>query len=360
MESQHSEQVLPPCPGFLHDTTRKVLPGAFVIVFVITGTYVLIYSLSLHEPVPSNFMTGAAITFGVLFALMIVGNFFLYARKRMNLIRSTLGSERSSRIEGERDAWYHRLRKHLDEYEDGPCRLLREFALKRALKTNSRKGSVNVVNQNRELSMIDLSQSDVSRRDLGLTPDRTDPVDRTGREIDLESGRHASQQPASGDLSTTTPDVEEATRTRSTPEVSRGVRNPTGISYIPRYQERGLAGNSKITGISMAARNDPPSGTNRIACQGRLPPVETKKTSAMRTRTRQLVPPEKQLIEQHSLRSVKRERYKASPVLESDLVDSRLSSEPPDGATPHHSTYQIHRGERSSSIQLYRLELPQQ
>jgi len=80
MADHHSEQALPTCPGVLHDATRKVPPTAFVILFVITGTYVLVYSLSLHQPVSPSFMTGVAITFGALFALILVGNFLLYAR----------------------------------------------------------------------------------------------------------------------------------------------------------------------------------------------------------------------------------------------------------------------------------------
>jgi len=57
----------------------------------------------------------------------------------MRLMRLISASERSSRIEGERQAWYLRLKEVWDEWKDGLRRLIRKIALKRALKRNSRK-----------------------------------------------------------------------------------------------------------------------------------------------------------------------------------------------------------------------------
>jgi hypothetical protein len=156
MESQYGEQVLPPCSGFLYDITRKVLPGAFFILFVASGTGVLILNLGSHEPVPSNYAAGVAIAFGVLIALIAIGNFLLYARNRNSQIRSTTNSARSS-TGGEREAWHLKLKKSLVDYEDRQRSFVREFVLKRAMKRDLRTGSLNGVSQNRELPMINPS-----------------------------------------------------------------------------------------------------------------------------------------------------------------------------------------------------------
>jgi len=150
MESQHCEQVLPPCNGFLYDITRKVLPGAFFILFVASGTGVLILNLGSHEPVPSNYASGVAIAYGVLIALIAIGNFLLYARKRNSQIRSTTNSARSSTGD-EREVWHFRLKKCLVDYEDRQRRFVREFVLRRVMKRNLRKGSLNGASQNRKL-----------------------------------------------------------------------------------------------------------------------------------------------------------------------------------------------------------------
>ena len=156
MESQHSEQALPPCSGCLYDTTRKVLPGAFFILFVASGTGVLILNMGSHEPIPSDYAAGVAITFGVLIALIAIGNFLLCARKRNSQIKSTTNSARSS-TGSESEVWYPRLKNYLVNYEDQRRRFVREFVRRRALKENSRKGSVNGLSQNREHSMTDSS-----------------------------------------------------------------------------------------------------------------------------------------------------------------------------------------------------------
>jgi hypothetical protein len=321
MAEQHSEQTLPPCPSALHDATRKVLPAAFVILFVITGTYVLVYSLSLHQPVSPSFMTGAAITFGVLFALIFVGNFLLYARERMRLMRPTSASERSSRIGGERKAWYLRLKNVWDKWKDGPRRLIRKIALMRALKRNSRKRSVNVVNQERELSMVDLSQSCGSRCDPDLTPHRRTPVDRIDRDIDLERGE------APRDLHPTARGSIEATRMRRAAEPSTVAKNNTRTSHDTEYQRHNLAGSSRNSLVSAVVAKNSLWGTYQGAPKGRATFAEEMYFSTTQTRLTRPVLPENMLGE-HALHSRARRRPGASQIPDSDKVDLQVPSEP--------------------------------
>jgi hypothetical protein len=361
MASQHSEQVVPPLSSCLHDTTRKMLPGIFVLVFVMAGTVVLVYSLPEHQPVPSSFVTGVAIIFGVLFTLMLIGNFLLYARMRMSLIRSASSSERSIRIEGQREAWLVRFRNFLEELEDRPRRFIRDYALRNALTKNSGKKSVGVVNESRELSMVPSSQSEVRCRDLDPIPGPIISVDRTRDEPDLERGEHPGQQTSTRYLGTASLRVAEATRTRTAPTDSVANKNPTDISHGPRNQEHGFADSSNIPGISTNTRDESLLGVYQDASQGRSPLAEIRKSKTKRGRTRQLVPPEKWLTEQHSILSMEHEEYRGSRGPASYKVDSMISSEPSGKVnTAHHSTYLMHKGERSSNTQVFHLDLPQQ
>jgi hypothetical protein len=338
-----------------------MLPGIFVLVFVMAGTVVLVYSLPEHQPVPPSFVTGVAIMFGVLFTLMLIGNFLLYARMRMSLIRSASSSERSIRIEGQREAWYVRFRIFLEELEDRPRRFIRDYALRNAITKNSRRKSIGIVNESRELSMVPSSQSEVRRRDLDPISGPIIPVDRTRGEPDLERGEHPDQQTSTRYLGTAPLRVAEATRTTTAPTDSMATKNPTEISHGPRNQKHGFADSSNIPGISTSTRNESLFGVYQDASQGRSSLAEIRKSKTKRSRTRQLVPPEKRLIEQHSILSMKHEGYRGSREPASYKVDSMISSEPSGKVnTAHHSTYQIHKGERSSNTQVFHLDLPQQ
>lgn len=360
MASPHSEQVHPPCPGLLHDSTRKLFPCAFLIMFVITGTVVLVYTLSLHQPVPPNFMTGAAITFGVLITLMLIGHFSLYVRKQLSLIRSASGSERSIIIEGEREAWNVRLRNLLDECEDMPRRLLREFALRRKLKRNPKKGLINTVNQNQELPRIDPSQSEVNHGNPDPTPAGTAPVYQSHYEIDLENGEHPGQQTPCRDLGITILDVAEATSTRSAPNISIGTKSHAEITYDPEHLEHTLAGSSKISRISTTSRRNSLSGTYQGMRSRRSPSAHAKKTRTMRTRARKLVHPDKELIKHYSQFSSNHERHRSSRARKHYEVDSGILSQASEENTAHHSTFHTHEEERLADVQLYHFESPQQ
>jgi hypothetical protein len=215
---------------------------------------------------------------------MFVGNFLLYARKRMRLIRSTSGSERSSRIEGARDPWYPRLKKVLGEWKDGPRRIIRELALRRASKRNSRKRSVNVVNQDREFPVIDLSRSEGGHRDPDLNPHARTPVDRIGHDIDLERGEAQRERTTCRNLNPTTHDSIEAPRTRHTPEPSRGLKNHTRVSHNHEYQRHNLASSSRTSRVSTVVTRNSLSHTYQGAPQGRAAPAEEMDFSSMQTK----------------------------------------------------------------------------
>jgi hypothetical protein len=320
MESQHSEQVLPPRSGFLYDGTRKLLPGLFFILFVTSGTGVLILNRGQNTPVPSNYVNGFAIAFAVLIALIAIGNFLLYARKRMRLMRSTSGSERSSRIDGERDAWHIRLNKLWDEAKDRPRRLVQEFALRRVLKRNSRKGSVSAVSRNRELSVIELSPSEGGYRDPDLASHGTTPVDRINRDIDLERGESPSERVASRDLNPTT------TKTRRATEPSRIAKNRSRMSHDPEYQKHNLTSSSTTSRISTAATSNSLWGTHQGPPRGRAAPAGEMNFSTMQTRLARPVLPEDMLGE-YTLCSRSQRRPRASQIPRINKADPRVLSE---------------------------------
>lgn len=55
-----------PLPSLIHLTLRAILPFLLFTTFVIAGTIVLIYTLSLSKPVPARFVIGATVAFVVL------------------------------------------------------------------------------------------------------------------------------------------------------------------------------------------------------------------------------------------------------------------------------------------------------
>lgn len=62
----------------LYDTTRTALPMALLILCIIAGTVLLVYTVALHQPVPARFSIGAAIAFGIIAFFILAGSSLLY------------------------------------------------------------------------------------------------------------------------------------------------------------------------------------------------------------------------------------------------------------------------------------------
>lgn len=151
------------CPGrnsVLHDITHTALPVIFFLHFLITGTVVLIYTLYFHEPIPTNYAVGAAITFGCIIVLLALGHLWLYGRRRRSgrsdvELQSTSGPKRNSERGGIR-GWFHRLGCYLVEYEYNQRKHVRGFLEERRERELTKRGFVDGTKRASQVTMQEL------------------------------------------------------------------------------------------------------------------------------------------------------------------------------------------------------------
>jgi hypothetical protein len=82
--SNHGPQSAPPAPpgSTLHTVSHKILPAFFMILFFVTGTVVLIYSIPLHRAIPQTLTIVFAILFGIIIVLTLFTRLAIYYEAR--------------------------------------------------------------------------------------------------------------------------------------------------------------------------------------------------------------------------------------------------------------------------------------